>query len=113
MHKSKLSSVLPLTADLNWPVKESSRTLMICVSESGKGSAGKVVLANCPTPLADERLVPLSELPLVSRMIVPPEESYEGNESSRSEDRIECDGQRRRWRRTRHNDTDINDKRNE
>jgi hypothetical protein len=51
------------------------------------------VLANFPTPLADERLVPLSVLPLVRRMIVPPEDSYEGNEGSRREDRKESDGQ--------------------
>ncbi len=43
------------------------------------------MLANCPTPLADERLVPPSVLSPVSRMIVPPEESYEENESCRRE----------------------------
>jgi hypothetical protein len=83
---------------------------MIGVPESGEGGAREVVLANCPTPLADERLVPLSVLPLVRRMIVPPEDSYERNEGSRREDRIECDGQRRGWRRTRHNATDVTDK---
>ena len=83
---------------------------MRCVSESGKGGARKVVLANCPTPLADERLVPSSKLSLVNRMIVPPEESYQGNESSRSEDRIEFDRQRRCRVRTRHDATNVNDK---
>ena len=83
---------------------------MVGEPESGKGGARKVVSANCATPLADERLVPLSVLPLVGRMIVPPEDSHEGNEGRRREDRIECDGQRRCGRWTRHNATDINDK---
>ena len=43
-------------------------------------------------------------------MIVPPEESYKENESERDEERIEFDGQGRRWHRTRHDTTDINDK---
>jgi len=68
------------------------------------------VLAYCPATFADERLVPLSVLPLVCRMIVLPEDSHDGNEGRRREDRIECDGQRRCGRGTRHNAADINDK---
>ena len=94
-------------------VNESSRRLRICVLESGKGCARKIVWTNCPTPFADERLVPLSVLPLVGGMVVPPENSHEGNEGNRREDRIECDGQRRCGCRTRHNAADINDKRDE
>ena len=80
------------------------------MTESGKGSGSKVVLAYCPAPFADERLVPLSVLPLVCRMIVLPEDGHHGNEGRRRKDRIESDGQRRCGRRTRHNAADINDK---
>ena len=80
------------------------------MTESGKGSGRKVVLAYCPAPFADERLVPLSVLPLVCRMIVPPEDSHHGNEGRRRKDRIESDGQRRCGHRTRHNVANINDK---
>ena len=44
------------------------------------GRARKFVLTNRAASLANERPVPLSILPLVSRMIVPPVESYEENE---------------------------------
>ena len=83
------------------------------MTESGKGSGRKVVLAYCPAPFADERLAPLSVLPLVCRMIVLPEDTYDGNEGRGREDRIKCDGQRRCGHRTRHNATNINDKSDE
>jgi hypothetical protein len=83
------------------------------VTESGKGSGRKVVLAYCPATFADERLVPQSVLQLVPRMIVLPEDSYDGNEGRRREDRIKCDGPRRCGHRTRHDAADINDKSDE
>jgi len=52
-------------------------------------SARRVLLADSAAPFADERLVPLSVLPLVCRMIVLPEDSHDENEGRRREDRIE------------------------
>ena len=52
------------------------------------------MFADCPTPLADERPIPLSVLPLERRMIVPPIKSHEENEGNKSKDRIEFYGQR-------------------
>ena len=67
---------------------------MITTSESGKGGARKVVLADCPTPLADERPVPLSVVLTVNQMIVTPKEDYKKNERDRGEDCVEFQGQR-------------------
>src|ERR1700681_4315635 len=44
---------------------------LVCPNQE-KETLGKVVLTHRPTPFADERPIPLSELRLVRRMIVPP-----------------------------------------
>ena len=67
------------------------------------------LLADRPTSLTDEGLVPLSVLRLVNRMIVPP-----GKKQQQSEDRAgnqgeECQGSRRDGRCIRRDGVDVKD----
>ena len=50
------------------------------MTESGKGTGRKVVLAYCAAPFADEGLVPLSVLPGVAGVVVAPDRNKEEEE---------------------------------
>ncbi len=67
------------------------------------------LLADRPTPLADEGLVPLSVLRLVTRMIVPPDKKQEQSEDRTRNQGEERQGSRRHGRRIRCDGIDVKD----
>jgi hypothetical protein len=59
------------------------------VPQLGWRAAKKIVAAHRTTPLADEGLIPLSVLPLVTGVIVPPDRNKKKNERERSDYKVD------------------------
>jgi len=59
------------------------------VPQLGWRAAKKIVAAHRTTPLADEGLIPLSELPLETGVIVPPDRNKKENERERSDYKVD------------------------